>query len=342
MTTLELRQLCKSFGELCVVDQVDLQVEKGEFLVLVGPSGCGKSTLLRLIAGLEHADQGQILIDGNDVSEREPWQRDVAMVFQNYALYPHMTVARNVGFPLRIAKVAKPQIAERVQQACQLLGIEKLLERKPAQLSGGQQQRVALARALVRRPKLFIFDEPLSNVDAKLRAEMRAELSRLHQKLAATIVYVTHDQVEAMTLGSRIVVIHKGRVQQVGTPMEIYQKPANAFVASFMGSPPMNLLQAESVQIGFRPHDGAVLTDSAAVSNCVEIQIELVESLGHELLVHGQVQSGNLLGASIQAGQKIVCSLASGNPIAVGSTLSLQVADQALYRFNLEDGARVE
>jgi ABC-type sugar transport system ATPase subunit len=342
MTTLELRQLCKSFADLRVVDQVDLQVEQGEFLVLVGPSGCGKSTLLRLIAGLEHPEQGQILIDGIEVSQREPWQRDVAMVFQNYALYPHMTVAKNVGFPLRIAKVAKAQIVERVQQACQLLGIEKLLERKPAQLSGGQQQRVALARALVRRPKLFLFDEPLSNVDAKLRAEMRAELARLHQTLHATMIYVTHDQVEAMTLGSRIAVIHQGQLQQIGTPMEIFQKPANAFVASFMGSPPMNLLRAESAQIGFRPHDCALKTDSSAGPNSLELQVELVEALGHEQLLHGKVRHGTLLGQVVEADQKIVCALASQVSVATGSTLNLQIPESALHSFELESGARIE
>jgi ABC-type sugar transport system ATPase subunit len=342
MTALELRQLCKSFGGLRVVNQVDLQVEQGEFLVLVGPSGCGKSTLLRLIAGLEHAEQGQILIDGCEVSEREPWQRDVAMVFQNYALYPHMTVARNVGFPLRIAKVAKMQVAERVQQACQLLGIEKLLDRKPAQLSGGQQQRVALARALVRRPKLFLFDEPLSNVDAKLRAEMRAELARLHGTLAATMIYVTHDQVEAMTLGSRIAVIHQGKVQQIGTPMEIYQKPANAFVASFMGSPPMNLLRSEAMQIGFRPHDCVPESNSDGGPNSLEVQVELLEALGHELLLHGRVRNGILLGQTIEADQKIVCCLSSGSLVAVGNTLHLQVPEPVLHRFKLEGGARIE
>ena len=337
MTNLQLRQLCKSFGDLCVVDHVDLEVKDGEFLVLVGPSGCGKSTLLRLIAGLEDAEEGQVFIDGNEVSELDPGQRDVAMVFQNYALYPHMTVAKNIGFPLRMAKVAKPEVAERVASACQLLGIEALLNRKPAQLSGGQQQRVALARAIVRRPKLFLFDEPLSNVDAKLRAEMRAELSRLHQRLNATMVYVTHDQVEAMTLGTRIAVIHQGKIQQIGTPLEIYQTPANAFVASFMGSPPMNLLQSDEVQIGFRPHDCAVSENGA-----LHVQVELVEALGHESLLHAKVIDGILNGAIVRPAQTLVASLPCEIALTIGQQIRLQIKTSALHKFHAESGARLE
>ncbi len=337
MTALELRRLCKAFGELRVVDEVDLQVEAGEFLVLVGPSGCGKSTLLRLIAGLEDADAGGIKIDGREVGGLEPWQRDVAMVFQNYALYPHMTVAKNVGFPLRIAKLEKAEAARRVREACELLGIEELMNRKPAQLSGGQQQRVALARALVRRPKLFLFDEPLSNVDAKLRAEMRAELARLHDRLNATMVYVTHDQVEAMTLGSRIAVLHQGRVQQIGTPLEVFEKPANAFVATFMGSPPMNLLQADEVQIGFRPHDCRQVGQGG-----LQLVVDLVEALGHEQLIHARVESGALAGTTIHPQQTVIASLPSHAVVQNGQSLALEIADNALHRFDPTTGARLD
>lgn len=341
MTALELRRLNKSFGDLRVVDDVDLQVEAGEFLVLVGPSGCGKSTLLRLIAGLEDEDSGNLWIDGRDVGGLEPWQRDVAMVFQNYALYPHMSVAKNVGFPLRIAKMSKAETATRVNEACELLGIQELLDRKPAQLSGGQQQRVALARALVRRPKLFLFDEPLSNVDAKLRAEMRAELSRLHARLGATMVYVTHDQVEAMTLGTRIAVLHQGRVQQIGTPLEVFQKPANAFVATFMGSPPMNLLQADGVQVGFRPHDCRQVAHENAPTNFVDVQVDLIEALGHEQLVHGKVVGGTLAGHAVHAAQTLVASLADDAMVTSSENLRLEVAADAVHCFDHISGARL-
>jgi ABC-type sugar transport system ATPase subunit len=247
MATLELRRVRKSFGTVEIVHGVDLAVADREFVVLVGPSGCGKSTILRMIAGLEDISGGEILIDGAVVNERDPKDRDIAMVFQDYALYPHMTVAQNMAFSLQYRGVAKPEIRTRVAEAARILEIEPLLARMPRQLSGGQRQRVAMGRAIVRDPKVFLFDEPLSNLDAKLRVAMRTEIKRLRERVATTTIYVTHDQVEAMTLADRIVVLDKGHIQQIGTPEEVYETPATTFVASFIGAPPMNLLPARVV-----------------------------------------------------------------------------------------------
>ncbi|RED10676.1 ABC transporter ATP-binding protein [Pontivivens insulae] len=240
---LSAKSLTKSYGTLQVLHDIDLEMAKGEFLVLVGPSGCGKSTLLNCIAGLEEITRGTLTIGGRDVTHEPPKDRDIAMVFQSYALYPTMSVGENIGFGMKIRRVPKAQAREKIEEVAKLLQIDHLLDRKPSQLSGGQRQRVAMGRALVRDPKLFLFDEPLSNLDAKLRVEMRAEIKRLHRTTGASIVYVTHDQIEAMTLASRIVVLKDGFVQQIGTPQEIYEQPANTFVADFMGSPPMNLCQ---------------------------------------------------------------------------------------------------
>ncbi len=243
-TAMQIRTLGKSFGPVEVLKSIDVEMRQGDFLVLVGPSGCGKSTLLNCIAGLEEVSTGQIFIAGRDVTQEPPRDRDIAMVFQSYALYPTMSVAENIGFGMKIRRIARDRIAARVGEVAELLQISHLLDRRPGQLSGGQRQRVAMGRALVRDPALFLFDEPLSNLDAKLRVEMRAEIKRLHETTAASIVYVTHDQVEAMTLATRIVVLKDGEIQQVGTPEEIYDRPANTFVADFIGSPPMNLVPA--------------------------------------------------------------------------------------------------
>ncbi len=242
---LEVRDLSKRFGQVEVLKSISLDMAPGDFLVLVGPSGCGKSTLLNCIAGLEEVSGGQILIGGRDVTQVPPRDRDIAMVFQSYALYPTMTVAENIGFGMKVRNVPKPEQQKKIQEVSSLLQIQHLLDRKPGALSGGQRQRVAMGRALVREPVLFLFDEPLSNLDAKLRVELRGEIKRLHERLEASIVYVTHDQIEAMTLGTRIVVLHQGGIQQVGTPAEIYDRPANLFVADFMGSPPMNLVPGQ-------------------------------------------------------------------------------------------------
>ena len=262
MATLEIRGVTKSFGEVEVIRHVDLQIGDGEFVVFVGPSGCGKSTLLRIVAGLESASSGQLLIDGTDVTRTDPSKRGIAMVFQTYALYPHMTVEENMGFGLEMAGVPAAERRARVAAAARTLHLEPYLARKPRQLSGGQRQRVAIGRAIVRDPKIFLFDEPLSNLDAELRVRMRIEIARLHADLGATMIYVTHDQVEAMTLASRIVVLRDGRIEQVGAPLALYGDPDNLFVAGFIGSPKMNLLPA---RVTGRTADGAALVDIAAL-----------------------------------------------------------------------------
>ncbi len=282
---VELRGLTKSFGATRVLCDLALDIAPGEFMVLVGPSGCGKSTALRILAGLETADAGDVLIDGRRVNDLEPAARDVAMVFQNYALYPHMTVGGNIGFPLRMAGVERGEIARRVAETARLLGLHELLERKPRALSGGQMQRVALGRAIVRRPRVFLFDEPLSNLDAKMRLEMRAEIARLHRSLGTTTLYVTHDQGEAMTLGARIAVLDAGVLQQVGPPLEVYHRPRNRFVAGFIGSPPMNFID----DFGIRPHD--VVVDPGGE----EAAVDLVEPMGAETHVHCLVRNQRVL-----------------------------------------------
>jgi multiple sugar transport system ATP-binding protein len=255
MSAVQLHQIRKAFGGTEVLKSVNIAVTDREFMVFVGPSGCGKSTLLRTIAGLERSDSGQVLIGGEDVTDLEPSQRGVAMVFQSYALYPHMSVFENIAFGLRMIKLPEAQIRERVQRAAQILQIEQLLERKPRALSGGQRQRVAIGRSIVREPKVFLFDEPLSNLDAALRVQMRLELIKLHKQLNATMIYVTHDQTEAMTMADRIVVLNQGKVEQIGTPLDLYRTPVNRFVAGFIGSPKMNFLPVTVQRV-----DGAGLT----------------------------------------------------------------------------------
>src|SRR6201994_2967372 len=250
MATLQLRALRKSFGPIEVIKGVNLDIEDREFVVFVGPSGCGKSTLLRMIAGLEEITSGDLMIDGKRVNRVGPADRGLAMVFQSYALYPHMTVRQNMGFALRLARVPKAERDSKVDAAARILQLEPYLERRPKDLSGGQRQRVAIGRAIVRQPKVFLFDEPLSNLDAALRGQMRIELSRLHEELNAAMIYVTHDQVEAMTMADKIVVLQAGRVEQVGSPLELYHRPANLFVAGFIGSPRMNLMEATAVEAG--------------------------------------------------------------------------------------------
>lgn len=248
MAEVVLTDVVKSFGSLTVIHGVNLDIQSGEFVVFVGPSGCGKSTLLRIIAGLETVSAGQIAIDKQDVTDVEAAERGIAMVFQTYALYPHMTVRENMGFGLKMTGTPKAEVEQRTQKAAKILELEPLLDRKPKQLSGGQRQRVAIGRAIVREPKVFLFDEPLSNLDAELRVAMRVEIAKLHNELGATMIYVTHDQVEAMTLADKIVVLRKGYIEQVGAPLELYDNPNNLFVAGFIGSPSMNFLQAEVVE----------------------------------------------------------------------------------------------
>jgi multiple sugar transport system ATP-binding protein len=295
MASVRLEGVTKTYPNGHVAAKgLDLEIRDGEFMVLVGPSGCGKSTALRMIAGLETPTGGRILIGDRDVTALPPQERDIAMVFQTYALYPHMTVRENLAFGLRMRGTAPDLVEQRVREAARALGLEPVLGRRPAQLSGGQRQRVALGRAIVREPKVFLFDEPLSNLDAKLRVETRAELARLHRRLGATVVYVTHDQEEAMTLGWRVAVMRDGFLQQVAPPMELYRRPANHFVAEFVGSPGMNFLPGDTapgvaggrgsaLTLGVRPHDLAIVPQGAGD---VDAWVDVVESRGSELLVY--------------------------------------------------------
>ena len=313
MAFLELKGIGKVFGQTVAVQDLTLSVEAGEFMVLVGPSGCGKSTTLRMIAGLEDISTGDLLIDGRRVNNVHPKDRDIAMVFQNYALYPHMTVYENMSFGLRLRRMPKNQIDEKVREAARILGIDELLDRKPKALSGGQRQRVAMGRAIVREPKVFLFDEPLSNLDAKMRVQMRVELKLLQKRLGTTTVYVTHDQVEAMTLASRIAVMNAGRLQQYATPKEVYERPANRFVAEFIGSPSMNFLtgvyaggeikgkgfsmslvlpvdEGMSVTVGIRPQHVGVGRDGD-----LRATVEVVENLGSERFGYCKSAAGTLV-----------------------------------------------
>jgi ABC-type sugar transport system ATPase subunit len=293
---LSLRNVRKSFGEVEVVHGVDLEIADREFVVFVGPSGCGKSTLLRMIAGLEDITAGEIAIDGRVVNELDPKDRDIAMVFQDYALYPHMTVFENMAFSLRYRGIDRQEIRRRVDEAARILDIEPYIARMPRQLSGGQRQRVAMGRAIVRDPKVFLFDEPLSNLDAKLRVQMRTEIKRLRERVATTTIYVTHDQVEAMTLADRIVILNHGRIEQIGTPEDVYDRPASTFVAGFIGAPPMNLVPASAIPnaaiAARQPSDGLLLgvrpehlVWAAASTPLVEGTASVVEPLGSDTLV---------------------------------------------------------
>lgn len=301
MASVTLENVVKQYNEKAVILKgIDLKIEDGEFLVLVGPSGCGKSTLLRSIAGLENITSGNILIGDRIVNNVAPKDRDIAMVFQSYALYPHMTVRENMAFALKVRKFEKPEIEKRVNNAAQLLDITHLLDRLPKDMSGGQRQRVAMGRAIVRDPKVFLFDEPLSNLDASLRTQMRVELKKLHERLKTTIIYVTHDQIEAMTLADRIVVLNKGIIQQVGTPAELFDTPSNVFVAGFIGSPSMNLLTLTAfpdVIAGIRPQDFVVTDENPDISGTVEI----VEALGRNSHVHIKVDTDIKITAELES-----------------------------------------
>jgi ABC-type sugar transport system ATPase subunit len=318
MSNIIVKNLKKSFGDNIVINNFNLNIKDGEFIVLVGPSGCGKSTLLRMISGLESIDQGEIFLDQKLINNLLPSKRDIAMVFQSYALYPHMNVFENMSFGLKMEKIPKSEINQKVNHAATTLQIEDLLERKPKQLSGGQRQRVAIGRAITRNPKVFLFDEPLSNLDAALRSEMRVEISKLHKKLKSNIIYVTHDQIEAMTLADRIVVLNKGNIEQFGTPNEIYTDPNNIFVAEFIGSPKMNIIKINKDQIinsntiklfnnkitfenfkfndeiylGIRPEDISLQNNHEIQ---VEVKIDLVENLGFEKIIYSKVSENQII-----------------------------------------------
>jgi len=304
MAYLNLRNIEKYFGDHHAIKGIDLEIKKGEFIVFVGPSGCGKSTLLRMIAGLETIDNGNLLLDGRDITQLTSSKRDLAMVFQSYALYPHMTVFENMSFALKLAKVAPEVIQEKVEKAAAILDLGKYLDRTPKALSGGQRQRVAIGRAIVRDPKVFLFDEPLSNLDAALRVQTRIEIAKLHRDLGATTIYVTHDQVEAMTLADRVVVLRDGVIEQVGTPLELYDRPANRFVAQFIGTPSMNVIPTSGLRqltaiagtalnsnalLGIRPEH--VLLESTQQWS-LPATVDMVESLGAETLVYSSLENG--------------------------------------------------
>ncbi|MGA0907433.1 MAG: ABC transporter ATP-binding protein [bacterium] len=349
MTTLTLNSLQKTYANgTHAVRGIDMEILDGELTVFVGPSGCGKSTLLRMIAGLEEITSGDLMLDGSRINDVEPAHRDVAMVFQNYALYPHMTVRRNMSYALQNRKVPKAEIDRRVVEAARMLQLDELLERKPAQLSGGQRQRVAMGRAIVREPKLFLFDEPLSNLDAQLRAQMRVDIRKLQRQLRVTSIFVTHDQIEAMTVGDRLAVLNNGELEQIGTPMEVYSKPASEFVASFIGSPRINLVSGEvkagslhvdgfelpgfsqisdqPVKVGIRPED-FVLESTAKMS----LQIDLVEELGSDELLYCVSPTG--LDYRIRR--------PGGSGHKVGENITVSVISEKLHLFSSQSGKRL-
>jgi len=352
MASVSFRQVRKAYGDLEVIHGVTMEIADGEFIVIVGPSGCGKSTLLRMVAGLEEVTAGEIAIGERVVNRIEPAQRDIAMVFQNYALYPHMSVYENMAYGLKIAKVPRDEIERRVQKAAKILELSDFLKRKPRQLSGGQRQRVAMGRAIVRMPKVYLFDEPLSNLDAKLRAQTRIEIQKLHAELGTTSLFVTHDQVEAMTLAQRMIVMNAGAVEQIGTPDEVYHRPATTFVANFIGSPPMNLIEGTARGAQFQaggetlrlplaaPRDGPlVLGMRPEHADIVEddpqgwkLQVEVVEMLGAERLVYGRL-CGQLFTVRIEGTRP---------PPRVGETLTLRERPDHLHWFDPETRQRVQ
>ncbi len=348
MANLALRSLTKSYGTTEVLHGISLDVADGEFVVFVGPSGCGKSTTLRLIAGLEESTSGIIEIGGREVNNLEPKERDIAMVFQNYAIYPHMSVKKNIAFGLWSSKMPKPDKEKRIQEVAKILDMTDLLERKPSQLSGGQRQRVAIGRAMVRNPAVFLFDEPLSNLDAQLRTQMRLEIKRLHQRVGNTIIFVTHDQVEAMTMADRIVIMKDGHIQQVGTPAEVYHQPANTFVAGFIGAPSMNLLKAKAsdagvaleggqhgtlavgglkgasdILVGVRPDDLHPDNDNPIISG----KVTVLEPLGPETLIYVDTPSG-----------EVIAKADGRNPPRVGETVKLGAGVEHLHIFDAATG----
>ena len=331
MAALSFRDVKKSYAGLEVIHGVTTEVADGEFVVIVGPSGCGKSTLLRMVAGLEPISAGEIRIGDRVVNDLEPKDRDIAMVFQNYALYPHMTVYDNMSYGLRIKGFSKQEIEIRVQKAAAILELKDFLKRKPRQLSGGQRQRVAMGRAIVREPAVFLFDEPLSNLDAKLRVQMRAELQGLHRRLGTTSLYVTHDQVEAMTLAHRMIVMNAGRAEQIGAPLEVYACPATTFVASFIGSPPMNLVPQERdgrrVLFGIRPEHLEPCVESEAK---LLPEIDLIEPLGADTLVYGHLDGGTRIAARLHSSVR-----------ARTGRLPLRYSLEHVHYFDAQTGARI-
>jgi multiple sugar transport system ATP-binding protein len=340
MAYLELKSIKKSFGDVHIIKGVDLEIKKGEFIVFVGPSGCGKSTLLRLIAGLEPISSGNLLLDGKDITWTPSGKRDLAMVFQSYALYPHMSVYDNMSFALKLAGVSKDEIKTKVEHAAKTLNLTQYLDRTPKDLSGGQRQRVAIGRAIVRAPKVFLFDEPLSNLDAALRGNTRVEIHKLHRALGATTIYVTHDQVEAMTLADRVVVLKDGLIEQVGTPLELYDHPANQFVAQFIGMPSMNMVAASAIPsfsaatggrlpsdgfLGVRPEGLRVHPKQGAPVSDVQGRVELIEALGADTLIHVDV-----------GGVPLIARQTARTPWLGGDDVAVELDPSVLHLFNRE------
>ena len=350
MSEIKLENLKKSFGKTEVIHDLSIDVKDGELIVIVGPSGCGKSTLLRMVAGLEDANQGNIIIDGKKVNELEPMERNIAMVFQNYALYPHMSVFDNMAYGLKIAKVPKDEINSRVQKAADILELGELLERKPNQLSGGQRQRVAMGRAIVRNPVAFLFDEPLSNLDAKLRVQMRLEIKKLQTQLKTTSLYVTHDQVEAMTLADRMIVMNDGNVEHIGTPLEVYTKPRTLFTAQFIGSPAMNILKGDCQKEQIRLSNGAKLkVNSKHIGKAniglrpedftldengpIKLKVELVELIGANTLIHGKLENSD---------EVLVASISGVlNENKIGKNINLSFPNDKLHLFDTSTDLRI-
>ena len=343
MSYLQLKGVEKVFGDLRVIKGVDLTIEQGEFVVFVGPSGCGKSTLLRMIAGLTEIDGGSLRLDGRDITRLASSKRDLAMVFQSYALYPHMSVADNMSFALRLANVDKAVIRTKVQRAAEILNLVPYLSRTPKELSGGQRQRVAIGRAIVRAPKVFLFDEPLSNLDAALRGQTRVEIAKLHRDLGATTIYVTHDQVEAMTLADRVVVLRDGAIEQVGSPLQLYDKPANQFVAQFIGMPSMNMVAASAIPsfsaatggrlpddgfLGVRPEGLRVHPKQGAPVSDVQGRVELIEALGADTLIHVDV-----------GGVPLIARQNDRTPLQAGDDVAVELDPSVLHLFNREGRA---
>ena len=334
MSHIHLKDVSKKFGDTEVIPSLNLDIKDGEFVVFVGPSGCGKSTLLRLIAGLEDVSSGRILINGEDATEVSPAKRKLAMVFQSYALYPHMTVRKNIAFPLRMAGLSSTEQGKKVEDAAKVLNLSEYLDRKPGQLSGGQRQRVAIGRAIVREPQAFLFDEPLSNLDAALRVGMRVEISELHKRLATTMIYVTHDQIEAMTMADKIVVLQNGRIEQVGTPLDLYRFPLNIFVAGFIGSPKMNIIEGpqaskyKSASIGIRPEHIAISDSTGTWKGTIGVS----EQLGSDTFFHVKCEFQD---------QSITVRAIGGLELAYGQTVFLTPEKEHLHRFD-KDGLRIK
>ena len=334
MSQIQLKDVSKKFGDTEVIPPLNLEIKDGEFVVFVGPSGCGKSTLLRLIAGLEDVSSGRILINGEDATEVSPAKRKLAMVFQSYALYPHMTVRKNIAFPLRMAGLSSTEQGKKVEDAAKVLNLSEYLDRKPGQLSGGQRQRVAIGRAIVREPQAFLFDEPLSNLDAALRVGMRVEISELHKRLATTMIYVTHDQIEAMTMADKIVVLQNGRIEQVGTPLDLYRFPLNIFVAGFIGSPKMNIIEGpqaskyKSASIGIRPEHIAISDSTGTWKGTIGVS----EQLGSDTFFHVKCEFQD---------QSITVRAIGGLELAYGQTVFLTPEKEHLHRFD-KDGLRIK